>query len=430
MKFKDLDSNLKISVIGLGYVGLPLAIEFGKHFNTLGFDINPSRVRLLQSGTDSNKEHTPVEIESSKYLSFSSNEIDLLDTDIFIATVPTPIDDDNIPDLKAIESASMLIGKYLSKNNIVVFESTVYPGLTEEICVPIIERSSFLKLNVDFCVGYSPERINPGDRDRKLTQIIKVVSGSDDQSLEYLYQLYSRIITAGVYKAQSIKVAEAAKIIENTQRDLNIALINELSQLFSILEINIYDVLDAAKTKWNFIPFTPGLVGGHCIGVDPYYLTYKAKKVGFDPKIILSGRMINDLMPEYIGKRIIELHFKKNPHVNEPECLILGFTFKDNCSDTRNTKVSVLARYLQDQRFNIDIFDPLIEINQADKEYKLPFIPNIDTTKKYDCLILACAHDEFKWLNNADALKSLLKESGVAIDMKSFLDKELVDLNL
>ena len=415
----------KIAVIGLGYVGLPLATEFGKHDPVVGFDINTARINELQNGKDSTLEVSPDELKQAKYLSYSCNIADLKDCDFYIVTVPTPVDEYKTPDLSPLEKASELIGKALNKGDIVVYESTVFPGATEEVCVPILERVSGLKFNHDFYAGYSPERINPGDKEHRVTDIKKVTSGSTPAIADLVDAVYKKVIRAGTHKASSIKVAEAAKVIENTQRDVNIALINELSLLFDKLDIDTQEVLDAAGTKWNFLPFRPGLVGGHCIGVDPYYLTYKAQEVGFHAEMITAGRRVNDHMGAHVANRIIRLMLKKQIQVLGANVLVLGLTFKENCPDLRNTKVIDVINELQEMDINVDVYDPWIDKAEAKKEYKLSVLEALPTTG-YDAVVLAVSHKEFVQLTQTE-LKALGKEKSVLFDIKSLYPKEWVD---
>lgn len=408
--------NRKIAIIGLGYVGLPLAVEFGKITDTLGFDIYKTRVDELKSGKDHTLETTPDDLKSAVMLKYTYDAKDLEEYDFYIVTVPTPIDKFNKPDLTPLEKASATIGKYLKKGDVVVYESTVYPGATEEVCVPILERESGLTFNKDFFAGYSPERINPGDKEHSVTKIKKVVSGSDEKTLELVDDIYKTIITAGTHRASSIKVAEAAKVIENTQRDVNIALINELARLFNILGIDTNEVLEAAGTKWNFLPFKPGLVGGHCIGVDPYYLTYKAEEVGYKPEIILAGRRMNDSMGGYVVSECVKLMLRKKTPVEDANALILGITFKENCPDIRNTRVVDIVHELKEYQIKVDIFDPWADRDEVKKEYGLD-IYNKLPEKKYQLIILAVAHDEFVSLD----LNHLKGENAVVYDVKNIL---------
>ncbi len=383
-----------LAIIGLGYVGLPLAVEFGKKFPTLGFDINTSRVEELKKSIDQTLEVGADEIQKASKLVFTSDPNKLKAPNVYIVTVPTPINNENNPDLSFLESACQLIGPNLIANDIVVFESTVYPGATEEFCVPILESESGLAFNIDFFCGYSPERINPGDKKHRLKDIIKVVSGSTNETADFLEDLYSEIIEAGIHKASSIKVAEAAKVIENTQRDINIALMNELSLIFKKMNINTQEVLEAAETKWNFLPFAPGLVGGHCIGVDPYYLTYKAKEMGYYPEIILAGRKINDEMADVIAKEIISIGENKKIIPNSSKALVMGMTFKQDCPDIRNTKVVDLVSRLQAQGMKVDIYDPWVDKEEAQKVYDIDLIDDIENGS-YQIIIIAVPHTKF-----------------------------------
>lgn len=411
--------NRKIAIIGLGYVGLPLAVEFGKITDTLGFDIYKTRVDELESGKDHTLETTRDDLKSAVMLKYSWDAKDLKEYDFYIVTVPTPIDKFNKPDLTPLEKASATIGKYLKKGDVVVYESTVYPGATEEVCVPILERESGLIFNKDFFAGYSPERINPGDKEHSVTKIKKVVSGSDEKTLKLVDDIYKTIITAGTHRASSIRVAEAAKVIENTQRDVNIALINELARLFNTLGIDTHEVLEAAGTKWNFLPFKPGLVGGHCIGVDPYYLTYKAEEVGYKPEIILAGRRMNDGMGGYVVSECVKLMLRKKTPVEDANALILGITFKENCPDIRNTRVVDIVNELKEYQINVDIFDPWADIDEVKKEYGLDIFNKLPE-KKYQLIILAVAHNEFISLD----LNHLKGENAVVYDVKNILSEK------
>ncbi len=418
-------TETKIAIIGLGYVGLPLAIEFGKRFETIGFDVNESRIEELLIGKDSTQETTPEQLKKAKLLKFTSNSKEIKNSNIFIITVPTPIDEYKKPYLKPLEDASKTIAEYLKRGDIVIYESTVYPGATEEICVPILEQFSGLEFNKDFFCGYSPERINPGDKTHRLTMIKKVTSGSTPDTAEKVDKLYKEIINAGTHKAESIKIAEAAKVIENTQRDVNIALINELAVIFNKLGIDTESVLDAAGTKWNFIPFVPGLVGGHCIGVDPYYLTHKAITVGYQPEMILSGRRINDGMGSYIADQVAKLMIKKKIHLVGANILIMGLTFKENSPDLRNTGVSNLVTAFQEYDCNVDVFDPWVDKLEASKECGLEPI-NHPEEAKYDAILLAVAHDEFKELSPSE-IRAFGKKNHVIYDIKYLLDAYEVD---
>jgi UDP-N-acetyl-D-galactosamine dehydrogenase len=415
----------KIALIGLGYVGLPLAVEFGKKFETIGFDINEIRVQELQQGNDRTLEVEAEELKQAIMLTYTTNIDEIRDCNIYIVTVPTPINKYKGPDLTPLIKSSETIGRLLSKNDIVIYESTVYPGATEEVCVPILEQQSGLMFNKDFYCGYSPERINPGDKEHRVTTIKKVTSGSTPEIADKVDDLYRSIVTAGTHKASSIKVAEAAKVIENTQRDINIALINELALIFSKLNIDTEEVLKAAGSKWNFLPFRPGLVGGHCIGVDPYYLIHKAIEVGYHPEIILAGRRLNDRMGIYVAEQVIKLMNNKRIHVVDANVLIMGFTFKENCPDLRNTRVVDLVSELQNSNCNVDVYDPRIDKAEAKREYNIMPI-DVPTEGGYDAIILAVAHDEFKDMGIA-ALKKLTKTNHVIYDIKYILPKENVD---
>jgi UDP-N-acetyl-D-galactosamine dehydrogenase len=419
---------MKIAIIGLGYVGLPLAVEFGKKYETLGFDINQSRVDELNRGIDNTFEVESDQLKQSKQLTFSNQSTSIVGYDFYIVTVPTPINKHNQPDLNPLKKASELLGNVITKDSIVIYESTVYPGATEEVCVPILEQHSQMKVNEDFYVGYSPERINPGDKSHRLPSILKVTSGSTPETAEKVDKLYQSIITAGTFKASSIKVAEAAKVIENTQRDVNIALINELSIIFNRLDIDTLEILEAAGTKWNFLPFRPGLVGGHCIGVDPYYLTHKAQCVGYHPEMILAGRRLNDSMGKYVVSQLVKGMLRKRIQVEQAKVLIMGLTFKENCPDLRNTKVIDIVHELNEYHINVDIVDPLCCKEAALKEYGIALI---DEPKKnqYDAIILAVAHDEFKLLTE-QKIKSYGKKDHVLYDLKYILNKDTVDMRL
>ena len=415
----------KIALIGLGYVGLPLAVEFGKKYETIGFDINETRVQELNQGVDNTLEVEPEELKQATMLTYTTKPDEISSCNIYIVTVPTPIDKHKRPDLPPLIKSSETIGKLLAKDDIVIYESTVYPGATEEVCVPILEQQSGLVFNEDFYCGYSPERINPGDKEHRVTTIKKVTSGSTPEIADKVDELYKSIITAGTHKASSIKVAEAAKVIENTQRDINIALINELALIFSKLNIDTEEVLKAAGSKWNFLPFRPGLVGGHCIGVDPYYLTHKAIEVGYHPEIILAGRRLNDSMGSYVAEQVTKLMNSKRIHVVDANVLIMGFTFKENCPDLRNTRVVDLIAELQDANCNVEVYDPWIDKSEAKHEYDIVPIDE-PAIGKYDVIILAVAHDEFKDMG-ITALKKLTKANHVIYDIKYILPKEDVD---
>lgn len=423
-----LSENLQIAVIGLGYVGLPLAVEFGKKFSTLGFDINQRRVAELKEGIETTLEVSPAELKEADKLSYSTDIEDLRKATVYIVTVPTPIDEHKQPDLTPLVKASETLGKVIKKGDIAIYESTVYPGATEECCVPVIERVSGLKFNEDFYVGYSPERINPGDKEHRLTTISKVTSGSTPAAADFIDALYKSIITAGTHKAASIKVAEAAKVIENTQRDLNIALMNELAIIFNKLGIDTEDVLKAAGTKWNFLPFRPGLVGGHCIGVDPYYLTHKAEAIGYHPQVILAGRRINDGMGPYVVGQLVKKMLKRRIQVDGAKVLIMGLTFKENCPDLRNTKVIDMIRELADYNVDVDIYDPWVSVEEARHEYGVMPIDSPEKGK-YDAVILAVAHNQFRELG-ASAIRQFGKEKHVLFDLKYVLSKDDSDVRL
>lgn len=417
-----------IAVIGLGYVGLPLAIAFGKNRRVLGFDISESRIEQLKAGIDTTGEAHKVDIDSSSKLFFTSNSQDLKAASIYIVTVPTPIDEHRQPDLTPLKSATKLIAKYLKKNDIVIYESTVYPGCSEEICAPILEAESGLLFNRDFHIGYSPERINPGDKEHNITSIKKIVSGSTPEIAVIIDLLYKEIVVAGTHLVSSIKVAEAAKVIENTQRDINIALINELAMLFSALEIDTEEVLIAAGTKWNFLPFRPGLVGGHCIGVDPYYLTHKAQSIGYTPELILAGRVVNDGMSTYVVNQLIKKLIVDKYNLIAIKVLIMGLTFKENCTDIRNSKVALIYKELKEYGFEVDVFDPWVDRNEAVKEYKINCIDSINQNT-YDAIILAVSHDEFRALG-PQKIRSYGKYKNIIYDLKYVLASGESDMRL
>src|SRR5581483_1293990 len=406
----------RIGVVGLGYVGLPLAVEFGKHFQTLGFDVKAPRIRELEAGHDSTLEISRAELKSAKYLRFTTDLAAMKSCRVYIVTVPTPIDQYKRPDLTPLIRASESVGKVLKKDDVVVYESTVYPGCTEEVCVPILEHESGLRLNTDFFAGYSPERINPGDKEHRLTSIRKITSGSTPETAEFVDQLYSRIIKAGTHRASSIRVAEAAKVIENTQRDVNIALINELALIFNRLGIDTEEVLNAAGSKWNFLPFRPGLVGGHCIGVDPYYLTLKAQEIGYHPEMILAGRRLNDNMALYVADQIAKLMASKRIHVNGSRTLVLGITFKENCPDIRISKVVDVVRGLQKHGSTVDIYDAWADNAEVKHEYGLKVIRDLKP-RTYDAVVVAVAHKEFRELG-VEGLRKLCKKAHVLYDIK------------
>jgi UDP-N-acetyl-D-galactosamine dehydrogenase len=417
--------NIKIAVVGLGYVGLPLAVAFGRQYKTIGFDIKAERIRELAKGIDSTLEVEADELATVRSLTYTDREADLEHCNIYVVTVPTPVTSSKKPDLSPVESATRCIAKYLKKNDIVIYESTVYPGVTEEICAVLLEEGSGLELNKDFYLGYSPERINPGDKRHRIENIKKVTSGSTPAAADFIDSLYAKVITAGTYKASSIRVAEAAKVIENTQRDVNIALINELAMLFNKLDINTIDVLEAAGTKWNFLPFRPGLVGGHCIGVDPYYLTYKAQEVGFDPKIILSGRTINDGMGLYVVEQVIDLMTGKNIPIDNARILIMGFTFKENCPDVRNTRVIDMVEALKSKNAIVDVYEPWGNREEIEHEYAITPVHE-PSANYYDAIIMAVAHDEFKTMG-LDKIKSLGKNECIIYDIKNILPADQID---
>src|SRR5882724_5205795 len=417
--------NCRIGVVGLGYVGLPLAVEFGKHFETVGFDVNPKRIAQLRAGRDLTLEVTGAELKSARQLRFTTELEDLKRCRVFIVTVPTPIDGYKRPDLVPLERASESIGKVLRKGAVVIYESTVYPGCTEEVCVPILERESHLSFNRDFYAGYSPERINPGDKEHRLTTIRKVTSGSTPEVADFVDKLYGSIVKAGTHRASSIKVAEAAKVIENTQRDINIALINELALIFNRLGIDTEEVLNAAGSKWNFLPFRPGLVGGHCIGVDPYYLTHKAQQIGYHPEMILAGRRLNDNMALHVAAQITQLMAARRIHVNGARALVLGITFKENCPDIRNSKVVDVVRELQKQGAQVDIYDPWASRPECRHEYGLQPVRALKRGR-YDVAIVAVAHRQFRELG-ARAVRRLCKTKHVLYDIKHVFPAAAVD---
>lgn len=421
-------SEIKIAIIGLGYVGLPLAVEFGKKRPVIGFDINQSRIAALQAGHDSTLEVDDEELKEAKHLSYSAEPEDLEAANVYIVTVPTPIDDHKRPNLIPLVKASETVGKTLKKGDIVIYESTVYPGATEEDCVPVLEKVSGLTFNVDFFAGYSPERINPGDKEHRVTTIKKVTSGSTPEVADLVDALYNEIIIAGTHKASSIKVAEAAKVIENTQRDLNIALINELAVIFNKMGIDTEAVLQAAGTKWNFLPFRPGLVGGHCIGVDPYYLTHKAEAIGYHPQIILAGRRLNDSMGAYVVSQLVKCMLKKRIHVDGARVLIMGLTFKENCPDLRNTKIIDIVRELTEYNIQVDVYDPWVTSCEAEHEYGITPV-NEPAINAYDGVILAVGHKQFVQLG-AENIRKFGKAEHVLYDLKYLLTAKESDLRL
>lgn len=421
-----MHSQIKIAVIGQGYVGLPLAVEFGKKYETIGFDINSRRIDQLLDGEDKTKEASKEQIRSSFKLSFSSNIESIKHCNIYIITVPTPIDSFKSPNLKPLEKATQMIGELLKKGDIVIYESTVFPGCTEEVCVPLLEKASGLKFNKDFHCGYSPERINPGDKINTLTTIIKVTSGSTPETANMVDQLYRSIITAGTHKAPSIKVAEASKAIENAQRDLNISFVNELAIIFDRIGIDTQDVLDAAGTKWNFLKYKPGLVGGHCISVDPYYLAFKAEQVGYHPAVILSGRRVNDNMGMFIANKVIKLMIDKGLKIKGSKALILGFTFKENCPDIRNTRIIDIYNELNDYGLKTHVYDPVADPEEIKSEYNIDL--NLDLNhQKYEAIIIAVSHNEFLSMD-LNTLK--INENTVVYDIKGLLNRKLVDARL
>ncbi|NND90919.1 MAG: Vi polysaccharide biosynthesis UDP-N-acetylglucosamine C-6 dehydrogenase TviB [Granulosicoccus sp.] len=423
-----ISDNDTIAVIGLGYVGLPLAVEFGRKMTTIGFDIDDERIRELKSGHDRTLEVSSTEMRAAASLQFTSRLDDLAGCKVFIVTVPTPINRHKQPDLSPLTGASVAIGSIMQAGSVVIYESTVYPGATEEVCVPILEKESGLRFNLDFFAGYSPERINPGDKEHRVSTIMKVTSGSTPAVADAIDLLYRRIVTAGTHKASSIKVAEAAKVIENTQRDLNIALINELALIFDRLEIDTLEVLEAAGTKWNFLNFRPGLVGGHCISVDPYYLTHKAQEIGYYPQVILSGRQINDGMGAYVAARVVKMLTRRRIHVVGANILILGLAFKENCPDLRNTRVVDIVQELMHYHANVDVYDPWVDPDEAEHEYGItPIDAPVDG--HYDAIILAVAHEQFVHLGS-ERIRRLGKAQNILYDIKSVLPKQSVDARL
>ena len=416
--------NIKIAIIGLGYVGLPLAVEFGKKYSVLGFDINQTRVNELMSGYDRTQEMTSEELKSLQHLSFSTNEEQLNTCNIFIITVPTPIDKYKKPDLTPLLSASKTVGKFLKQSHVVIYESTVYPGCTEEDCVPVLEKESGLTFNQDFFCGYSPERINPGDKVNTLTKIKKVTSGSTPEIADFVDDLYGSIIEAGTYKATSLKVAEASKAIENAQRDVNISFVNELALIFDKMGIDTSEVLEAAGTKWNFLKFKPGLVGGHCIGVDPYYLLHKSESLGYYPQVILSGRRVNDNMGIFVANKLIKLLIKKGHKIEGSKVLILGITFKENCPDIRNSRVIDVYQELKEFGVEVEVYDPWASKHEVKEEYHITLLDSL--TGKYDGILLAVSHDEFKSLH----LENFKNTNAVVFDIKGIYDKNVIDARL
>lgn len=421
-------NDIKIAVIGLGYVGLPLAAEFGKYRRVVGFDINEARVNELRKGIDNTKEVETDALLAAEQLTFSTELNDLADSNFYIITVPTPIDENNAPDLKPLQSASTAVGKVIKKGDIVVYESTVYPGATEEVCIPIIEKESGLVFNKDFYAGYSPERINPGDKVNTLTKITKITSGSTPEAADLIDSVYASIIKAGTYRASSIKVAEAAKVIENTQRDLNIAIVNEFAKIFNIIGIDTQAVLDAAGSKWNFLKFKPGLVGGHCISVDPYYLTHKAQEVGYRPEVILAGRRINDGMGQYVATQMVKKLARKKIHIDEARVLVMGFTFKGDCPDTRNTKVIEIIKELQSFNINVDVYDNWASKQEVRDHYGIDLIDDLKAGY-YDGIVIAVDHSDYKELG-VDYIRSLAKDNHVVYDVKYVFAEGETDLRL
>ena len=416
--------NIKIAIIGLGYVGLPLAVEFGKKYSVLGFDINQTRIDELTGGHDRTQELNREELKSLQYLTFSTDSEQLKNCNIFIVTVPTPIDKYKKPDLTPLLSASRTVGKFLKKNDIIIYESTVYPGCTEEDCVPVLEKESSLMFNQDFFCGYSPERINPGDKINTLTKIKKVTSGSTLEIADFVDDLYGSIIEAGTYKATSLKVAEASKAIENAQRDVNISFVNELALIFDKMGIDTSEVLEAAGTKWNFLQFKPGLVGGHCIGVDPYYLLHKSESLGYYPQVILSGRRVNDNMGIFVANKLIKLLIKKGHKVEGSKVLILGITFKENCPDIRNSRVIDVYQELREFGIDVEVYDPWASKHDVKEEYDITLLDNL--SDKYDGILLAVSHNEFKSIN----LENFKNKNAVVFDIKGIYDKNVVDARL
>ena len=418
-------AKTRIGIIGLGYVGLPLAVELGKHFPTVGFDINETRIRELLAGTDSTLEVEPEELKQSKQLRYASRAEDLQECNVYIVTVPTPVDDYKRPDFAPLIGASTTVGRLLKPGDVAIYESTVYPGATEEVCIPILARESGLRFNQDFFAGYSPERINPGDKAHRVTTIRKVTSGSTPEAADFVDALYRRIITAGTHKASSIRVAEAAKVIENTQRDVNIALVNELALLFERLGIDTEEVLLAAGSKWNFLPFRPGLVGGHCIGVDPYYLTHKAQEIGYHPEMILAGRRINDGMGPYVVQRVVKLMNQRRIPVMDAKVLVMGLTFKENCPDLRNTRVVDIVKEFRDYNARVDVYDPWVDAREARHEYDIDLIQEPEAGH-YDAVILAVAHQQFQEMGT-ERIRALGKPNSVLFDVKYVFPSDAVD---
>lgn len=421
-------ADARIGVVGLGYVGLPVAVAFGRQFPTVGYDIRAARIKALRTGHDETLETTPEELASASNLTFSEDWEEVRACNVFIVTVPTPLNSHNHPDLQPLESATQAIGRVLKRGDIVIYESTVYPGCTDEFCVPILEELSGLRYNVDFFCGYSPERINPGDKLRKIADIMKITAGSTPEAADFVDELYLRIVKAGTHRASSLRVAEAAKVIENTQRDLNIALANELARICNRLGIDTVEVLEAAGTKWNFMPVRPGLVGGHCIGVDPYYLTHKAEEIGYHPDVILAGRRVNDRMAKYIVNQFVRLMGNKGLLKDGLRVLVLGFAFKENCPDHRNTKVASIVSHLEEFDIGVDVYDPWVDVDECEREHGIRPVTALEKGK-YDGIILAVAHDEFVAMGG-DGICALGKPGAAIYDVKSALPKDMVDQRL
>lgn len=428
MKKKFNLKNIKIAIIGLGYVGLPLAVEFGKKFPVIGYDINNQRIKNLKKGIDDTLETSKRELSDATYLKYSNNHEDMKSQNCFIITVPTPINSKKKPDLSLLINATEIVGKLLKKEDLVIYESTVYPGVTEEICVPILEKRSNLIFNQSFFCGYSPERINPGDKEHRLANITKVTSGSTPEAADIIDLLYNKIIKAGTFKAKSIKVAEAAKVIENTQRDINIALINELAIIFNRLGIDTQSVLKAAQSKWNFLKFSPGLVGGHCIGVDPFYLTHKSKEVGYLPKVILAGRRLNDGMSSYVVSELVKFMIKKKLKIYKARVLIMGLAFKENCPDYRNTRVFDIIKHLKDYGLVTEIYDPWVDSKRVKQEHKINIIKNLKN-KSYESILIAVAHNQFHKMGSKK-IRKLLKKNGIIYDLKGIFAQNESDIRL
>ena len=424
---KKIDNGtVKLAIIGLGYVGLPLAVEFGKKFKTVGLDINLKRINELRSGHDHTLETTPADLKQATALTFTDNINEIVGADIYIVTVPTPIDKHCQPDLTPLYKASEAVGKVLAQGNIVIYESTVFPGCTEEECVPILAQTSGLTFNKDFFCGYSPARINPGDKQHNVSNILKITSGSTPAIGDVVDTLYKTIVTAGTHQASCLKIAEAAKVIENSQRDLNIAFVNELAKIFNLIGIDTLEVLEAAGTKWNFLPFRPGLVGGHCIGVDPYYLTHKAQEIGYHPEIILAGRRLNDGMGDYVASEVVKLMIKKEHVISKAKVLVLGITFKENCPDIRNSRAIDVVRGLEDFGCIVDVYDPWAETVAVKREYDIELVNEIAFEQNYDAVVLAVAHQQFKELD----LTNFIASNAVVYDIKYCLPKNIVDSRL